>query len=255
MKKIYGLIMLLVFIAVSASIVFAKTAEEELSTVSQYLHELDTKINDAKKEKPSNASVERIKKLRAEKNATVARMKKLKAEINPPQASPVVEKVIIEKERVIMLPPPPNGGSFGWGILTDISVGYIAGNSAANIRANWVIPSVFHPKLEYKVGLGYVQGPDLNNKNIKAIPVYLGGNFILPISFPFETYATGGLNYVAYGSGKKAGSLGGDIGLGIRGDIGLGQPSFIDVGWSCVHDSGSYSARGLSINAGTQWMF
>lgn len=255
MKKILGLILLFAFVAGSGGAVFSRTADEELQDVNKYLQELDTKINSLKSEPFTSSNVEKMKKLRSEKNATIARMRKLKAENTSPTTPPAGEKVIIEKEKVIMLPPPPKGGSFGWGLLTDLSIGYIAGNSVGNARVDWVIPSVFHPKLEYRVGVGYAQGNDMSSKSTKAIPFYLGGNFILPIPLPFETYATGGLNYILYGTGRKTGSLGADVGLGIRGDIGLGQPAFIDIGWSCVHDSGNYSARGLSINAGTQWMF
>jgi len=252
LKKAILFFAIIAFIGAGTALVTAKTLDDELYATGQYLNSIDAKLNDLKKQSPTATNMEKGKKLRAEKNATIAKLKKLKAEKTPPAPA---EKIIIEKQKEVVLVPMQKKGSFGWGLLTDVSVGYLGGNSVTVIRANWVIPSLFHPRIDYRLGLGYLTGSDLLNQSFRTIPVYVGGTISLPLNLPFETYVAGGLNFVVYGSQQKSGSLGGDISVGARGNIGLGQKSFIDIGWSGVHDSGNYSARGLAVNVGTQWMF
>lgn len=259
MKKSIALFVAFAFVVTVASVAFGRTLDEEKQAVRDYLKVVDAKI--VKYRKAGNTA--KVKMLQGEKQATLARWNKLQAEmaaseVAPPPPAPVPPPV--------MKPAPAAySGWFGWGWNTDVSVGYLMGKSVITGRANLVLadPFALGPMLglsqnaiSWKLGLGGLSGKDTNDVEKKAVPIYFDGVIALPADMlgGVESYIGAGVNYAVYGSGKTAGSYGGQIYYGLCGDIGLGGKSFAELGYGIVRSgtaAGHYSMKGLTVNFGT----
>src|SRR3989338_3840094 len=103
--------------------------------------------------------------------------------------------------------------------------------------------------VKYTVGLGGFYG----GGGLRAIPVRAGGVITLPADMMggLETYLSGGVNYVVYGSGTttdKVGNVGGDVSFGANFDLGLGLgKTGVSLGYSIIR-SQTVSSKGLSLS-------
>ena len=159
-------------------------------------------------------------------------------------------------------------GLFGWGMNTGATLGYLAGNSVMVARGDLILADALgigpmlglsDDAVNWKIGLGGAMGKDINDNEKKAIPLFIDGIINIPADvMGVASYIGGGVNYVLYGSEKKAGSYGGQIYYGIKGDIGLGGDSYAELAYSIIRtgqDAGHdvpYSMKGVGINFGTE---
>lgn len=173
----------------------------------------------------------------------------------------------------VAVPPPPppakvapaaSAGLFGWGLKTDINVGYLMNKSILFGRGNIVLsdPLGLGPivglsadSVKYKLGLGVFSGNDTNDKSFKGIPIYLDGVIHFPADLlgGIKSYLSGGINYLVYRTGKTSGSIGGQIAFGIAGDIGLGSDTSLEIGYSILRTGDktvARSAKGLTVAVG-----
>ena len=122
------------------------------------------------------------------------------------------------------------GVSGDWVLDDFVGLGSMVGLSANSVK--------------YTLGLGGFYG----GGGLKAIPVRAGGIIMLPDMGGMSTYLCGGLNYVAYGNGQKAGKIGGDVSIGMNVDLGMGLgKTGIQLGYSIVR-SDTVSSKGLSLS-------
>jgi hypothetical protein len=273
LKRLFALFALVAFVAVLGGMAFAQVEEESaayywkrVNDGRAYLKVLDGKI--IRYRKMGNAAM--VKKLRAQKVSTIARMQAWKAkaealEAGPPPPPPL--PTAPPPPPVAMRPAPPApAGLFGWGLNTGATIGYVAGNSVIVARGDLILadPLAIGPMLgleddavAWKIGLGGAMGNDINDNEKKAIPLFIDGIINIPEDvMGVESYVGGGVNYVLYGTGREAGSYGGQIYYGIKGDIGLGGDSYAEIAYSIIR-SGSdvkapYSMKGVGINIGTE---
>ena len=150
------------------------------------------------------------------------------------------------------------------GLNTGYSVGYLADATNPSIvaRGDMLFADPFmlgslvglsDKAITWKVGLGlsYATGA-------KAIPLLVDGVIAIPADWMggVDTYVSGGLNYVLYGSGRTSGSYGGQVSYGLKGDIGLGGDSYAEVGYSVIRSgaigTSAYSLKAISVNFGTE---
>ncbi|MCU0641346.1 MAG: hypothetical protein MUC35_04580 [Candidatus Margulisbacteria bacterium] len=256
MKKMFVYFLVVAFVLSIAGAVFGRTLEEERDAVRAYLKVVDAKI--IKYRKAGNKA--KMVVLQKEKQATLARWNKLKASmesaapaVTPPPPPPVAPA-----------PAPavsaaPSGGLFGMGINTCLTGAYIntgkgsisgsVGAMASIVLDDFVglgpMVGLGAKSINYTVGLGGFYG----GGGLKAIPVRAGGIINLPAEWMggLESYLAGGLNYVAYGNGQKAGKIGGDAAVGFKADLGLGLgKTGFELGYSVVR-SDTVSAKGLSL--------
>ncbi|OGC04681.1 hypothetical protein A2276_01735 [candidate division WOR-1 bacterium RIFOXYA12_FULL_43_27] len=160
--------------------------------------------------------------------------------------------------------PAPSSGLFGWGLNTDINVGYLMNKSILFGRGNIVLPDplglgsivgLSADSVKYKLGLGVFSGNDTNDVSFKGIPIYLDGVINLPADLlgGIKSYLSGGINYLVYRSGQTSGSIGGQVAFGIAGNIGLGSDTCLELGYSILRTGDSKtprSAKGLTISVG-----
>jgi len=274
LKRIIALVTVFAFVAVLAGSVFAqadtRSPAEKLEAGRAYLKLLDQKIIRLRKE----GKMALVKKMQADKKATIARMKVWKAQaeaaVAPPPPPP-------PPPRRVAPPPPPapvsrakpaTMGLFGMGLNTGYSVGYLMGNSVIVGRGDLILGDAMgigpmlglsDDAVSWKIGLGAAMGKDYSDNEKKAIPLYIDGVLDIPADAMggIESYVGGGVNYIVYGSEKKAGSYGGQVYYGIQGDIGLGGDSYCELAYTILRtgvDGGHaqpYSMRGIGINFGT----
>jgi hypothetical protein len=255
MKKIVVCLLVVAFMASIASVVFARTMEEERDAVRAYLKVIDAKI--IKYRKAGNTA--KMKQLQVEKQGTLARWNRLKAEMEaaPPPPPPVAP---VPPAPVVARPAAPSGGLFGMGINTCLSGQYLNTgkgqlSGSVGLKGDMVLDDFVGlgsmvglgaNAVKYKVGLGGYYG----GGGLKAIPVYAGGIINLPADMMggLETYLTGGLNYVVYGNSTTSGNIGGDVYFGINADLGLGLgKTGFEVGYSVVR-SNTVSSKGIAIS-------
>lgn len=258
MKRSVAWLVVLAFVVAIASVVFARTLEEEKQAVRDYLKVIDAKIVKARKA----GQAVKVTKLQAEKKGTLARWDKLKAEmegvIAPPP--PPVAPVPPPRAPVVAAPAAAGAGLFGMGINTNLAGQYVSTGKGSisgsiGVMGNWVLDDMIGlgsmvglsaSAVKYKVGAGGFYG----GGGLKAIPVYGGGIINLPPEWMggLESYLTGGLNYVVYGNGSKPGNLGGDVYFGMLFDLGmgLGKTGF-EVGYNVVR-SNTETSKGISLS-------
>lgn len=268
MKKIIAGFVVFAFVLGIAAIVYARTAAEELEAIRAYLKLLDQKI--IRHRNLGNRAT--VLKLQAEKKATIARAQKVKARaeaeaapsppaeaVPPPPPPPVAAKPVVPEK-------PKPAGLFGMGIPTSGSLLYIAGNSTMGLRGDIVLSDMLEigpmiglsaDSINYRIGLGYTQGKDINDNEWKSIPLFIDG----VINFPedvigVESYIGGGINYVVYRTSKTSGNIGLQAYAGIQGDLlEIGSNSFAEVGYSIIRTGPvdpAFSSKGFSIAIGQQ---
>lgn len=258
MKKAIIFVVAMAVMASVTSVAFARTMEEEMSAVRDYLNVVDAKLATAKQ----NKNTERVALLHTEKTATLARWYKLKATMVTPAApapipAPTPAPVVnVTTPAPVVIMPTPSAGLFGMGIPVALSALYINTGqgtySGTGGAKGEVILDDFtgldnmlglSPKaIKYKIGVGVVDG---GGSGLKAIPVYAGGTIALPMMGGIEPYLVGGLNYVVYGNGKTSGNIGGDVGLGCKVDFGFGiGKTGLELSWGAVR-SNTVTAKGV----------
>ena len=269
MKRIIAIITVFAFAMVLAGMVYAqidtRTATEKLAAGRAYLKLLDKKIIRLR----NQGKTALVRKMQAEKKSTIARMQKWKAQAEADAAAPPPTPVApTPPPAPVARPAAPGAGMFGMGINTGYSVGYLAGNSVIVGRGDIILadPLGIGPMLglsedavAWKVGLGGAMGKDINDVEKKAIPLFADGIINIPadVMGGIDSYVGAGVNYVLYGSGKEAGSYGGQIYYGIKGDIGLGGDSYAELAYSIIRSGATtspYSMKGIGINIGTELM-
>ncbi|MFH1826120.1 MAG: hypothetical protein ABH823_02365 [bacterium] len=239
----------------------SRPAAEKLESGRAYLKLLDQKIIRLRKD----GKTALVEKMKAEKKTTIDRMKVWKAEA---ESAPAPMAPTPPSAPVAMAPAPAAGaGLLGLGLNTGYTVGYtMAGsNSLITGRGDVILADAMgigpmlgltDDAISWKIGLGGATGNDNNGTSMKAIPLFVDGIIALPADLlgGIESYVGGGVNYVLYGSGTTSGSYGGQVCYGIAGDIGLGGSSYAELGYSIIRSGtvGSYSAKGIGINVGTE---
>ncbi|OGC06856.1 hypothetical protein A2526_05465 [candidate division WOR-1 bacterium RIFOXYD2_FULL_36_8] len=266
MKRFIALLMLSAFIFSLVGISFGKTLEEEKTAIREYLNVLDTKILKYKKQ----GNAKKVKQLQAEKRAMLKRWDKTRGEL-------IASEAVVSPLPPSPPPPPPppkiktremSKGKLGWGIEASLEFGMIGG--LLGLTANVVLPDPMklgamvglpEDSTSYKVGLGYVQGNDINNSSWKAVPILFDGVVTFPVKIlgHFSPFVGAGVNYVVYRSAKATGSYGGQVYIGAEGDLGWGGKTFGEVGYSILRTGREtlpdYSSRSFSVVAGQKILF
>lgn len=219
---------------------------------------------------PSFAATTPVKKV--VKKATKKVVKKVV------KKAPVAPKVMVPPPPApIAAPPPPApvkvapvaaapAGLLGLGVTTAAEVGLVAG--MMGVSGNLILGDALgigpmiglsDKAVEWKLGVGYVSGNDINSKAWKAIPVTVDGIINLPADMMggVSTFVGGGLNYVVYRTGQTGGSYGGQVYVGAEGDLGLGGKTYGELGYSIVRTGtpsdatkGAYSSKSISVVVG-----
>jgi hypothetical protein len=96
-----------------------------------------------------------------------------------------------------------------------------------------------------KLGVRYAQGDDANKVMRKYALVFADGAIDLNSGPGPILYAAGGVNYLAYTTGKKQGSVGGEAYLGVR-DGGL----YAEAGYGAIRTGFDPTVKGLIFSAG-----
>ena len=96
-----------------------------------------------------------------------------------------------------------------------------------------------------KLGVRYAQGDDSNKTMRKYALVFADGAMDLNAGPGPILYAAGGVNYLAYTTGKKQGSVGGEAYLGVR-DGGL----YAEAGYGAIRTGFDPTVKGLILSAG-----
>ncbi|MFA5840438.1 MAG: hypothetical protein WC890_07340 [Candidatus Margulisiibacteriota bacterium] len=264
MKKIIALLTVFAFVLVLAAGVYAST-QTELNAAKSQLSAIDAKLVKAKKARKTAE----VKKLTAQKQGLLSNMAALKAQLAAETAVAVTPVTPPPTPVVRPVQAPVSAGIFGWGINTGLTLGYVAGNSVMDVRADLIMGDglgigpmlgMSQNAINWKLGLGYCQGNDITGTARKAVPVYFDGilNISPDILGGIQSYLGGGVNYAVTGSGQTGGSYGGQVYYGIQGDIGLGGNTYVEVGYSIVRSgatSAPYSMKGAEVNIGTQLMW
>ena len=263
MKRTIALLVVLAFVASVASVVFARTLDEERDAVRAYLKVIDAKI--IKYRKAGNTA--KMKVLQAEKKATLARWEKLKAQMEaaPAPAPELMAPVPPPPPPVITRPAPAPSGMLGMGLNSSAALGYIMGKSTMVGRADLILDDPMElgamlglsaRAINYRIGLGGATGNDVNDNTIKAIPMFVDGILNLPTDMMggIESYVGGGLNYVLYGTDQKVGTYGAQLFAGVKGDLGLGGKSFAELNYMAIRcgDTNKRSAKGIGVSFGQQ---
>ncbi|MFH1541777.1 MAG: hypothetical protein ABIE84_01660 [bacterium] len=266
MKKIFALLTVLVFSVVLAGMVHAdsRSAADKLEAGRSYLKLLDQKIIRLRKE----GKTALVTKMQAEKKGTIARMQAWKAEAEGAgaPAAPVAPKPPAPPRPVASAPAQMGEGLFGLGYDALISGNYISTGSGSlsgslGLRVDLVFGDPFalgplvglaEKDVEYRVGLGYVQG---GGAGLKVIPLYVDGIINLPADLlgGIASYVGGGLNYGLYGNGQTTGRYGAELYAGIKGDLGLGLggDSTVELGYSGVR-SNTLTVKGITLSVGQE---
>ena len=247
MKKLIILLFAVVFVARIVNVGIAATPNE----IKAYINTLESKLNVAIRAKDKKRQAT-LKQMIADQKVRLQA-----AEMAPPIAVPP--------------PPPParvasapSAGLFGWGLNTDINVGYLMNKSILFGRANIVLPDplglgpivgLSADSVKYKLGLGGFSGNDNADVKFQGVPIYLDGVINLPEDLlgGIKSYLSGGINYLVYRTGKTSGSIGGQIAFGIAGNIGLGSDTCLELGYSILRTGDkavARSSKGLTISVG-----
>lgn len=96
-----------------------------------------------------------------------------------------------------------------------------------------------------KLGVRYAQGDDTNKVMRKYALVFADGAMDLNAGPGPILYAAGGVNYLAYTTGKKQGSVGAEAYLGVR-DGGL----YAEAGYGAIRTGFDPTVKGLILSAG-----
>jgi hypothetical protein len=173
----------------------------------------------------------------------------------PPPVAPIAPTPVAVKAA-------PSAGLFGWGLNTAWTGTYLntgkgkingclAASAALVVKDPFMLSGLVGlpaDSLKYLVGVGGLYGNSTaDGDRIKAIPVFVDGVISLPV-MGMDTFIGGGLNYVVYGSGQKAGNVGGEIYVGMSQDLGLGlgKTSF-ELGWAAVR-AYQETAKGFTLS-------
>jgi hypothetical protein len=130
----------------------------------------------------------------------------------------------------------------------DIDIGLMAGLFAGLPALTGEIK--FHKFLDIdaavaKLGVRYAQGDDADKVLRKYALVFADGVVDLNAGPGTILYAAGGVNYLAYTTGKKQGTLGGEAYLGIR-EGGL----YAEAGYGAIRTGFSPTSKGLILSVG-----
>jgi hypothetical protein len=170
----------------------------------------------------------------------------------------IINEPTLIRERTIERPIPQPAptpapaysekSSFG-GQVVGLSAGYFGGipSMAAEI---WFRDIFDTAKLNLRTGARYAQGADADNVTRKNALVFLDGIFFLHDETNLKTYLGGGLNFLAYTTGQKSGSVGGELYLGLEAGSWHSGSFYVEAGYGDIRTGFSPSLKGLTVAIG-----
>jgi hypothetical protein len=146
-----------------------------------------------------------------------------------------------QASRPIPPPPPPEAG-----LRLGLAVGALAGITGAQADAQFSEPFGL-VRTSGRVGVAYAQGNDSAGTARKHALVVLDGLYHLnpPETPGLRSYFGLGLNFDAYTSGQKSGTLGGQAFYGVEGSAGGGS-FFAQLGYTVIRTGFSPNQAGLT---------
>jgi len=133
--------------------------------------------------------------------------------------------------------------SFG-GQIIGLSAGLFGG--IPSVAAEIWFPNIFDTaKFNLRSGVRYAQGEE--RKNALAC---LDGVYFFYDQTNFRAYLGGGLNYLAYTTGKTSGSVGGQLYLGMEAGSWHSGSFYLEAGYAAIRTGFSPAIKGLNLNIG-----
>lgn len=167
-----------------------------------------------------------------------------------------IKKPVVKKEKKIQLEKntpkrllkPRMEMGFGFGVLGGIYGGVL------EIKSNYIFGS---DNLSSKAGLMYAQGEDLNKQARKNLLLFYDGiyNFDPYMGKGIKSYIGGGINYLAYTTGKVSGTFGGEVYLGFENKIGNTDFVYLELGYGAIRTGFSPSFKGANALLGVRSKF
>lgn len=163
----------------------------------------------------------------------------------------VTPRPLIIREPVIIRQPLPTyteKTSLG-GPVIGLSAGWFGGipSAAAEI---WFQNIFDTSKLNLRSGVRYAQGEDPDKAVRKNALVFTDGILFLYDGTRFKTYLGGGINYLAYTTGKKSGSVGAELYLGMEAGSWHSGSFYAEAGYGDIRTGFSPSIKGLTLDIG-----
>ncbi|MFA6549353.1 MAG: hypothetical protein WCT39_05455 [Candidatus Margulisiibacteriota bacterium] len=154
----------------------------------------------------------------------------------------------------------PFSGLLGWGLKTDVNIGYLGFVATEVIRVDVIYADPFgianrlgcSPEaVNWKVGLGGAFGKDTTGTSFQTGALFVDNVIDVVPNAVFGTglYVGYGLNWAFYGIGRTSG-FGGQAYLGIKKPLANGYVPYAELGWGCI--SAGDSTQGARVNLGLQ---
>ncbi|MDD4178970.1 MAG: hypothetical protein PHH14_02860 [Candidatus Margulisbacteria bacterium] len=153
--------------------------------------------------------------------------------------------VIIREAPPVLQPGPAytKSTSFG-GQIIGFSAGLFGG--IPSVAAEIWFPNILDTaKLNLRSGVRYAQGEERKN----AL-VFLDGIYFFYDRTRVRAYLGGGLNCLAYTTGKTSGSVGGELYLGMEAGSWHSGSFYLEAGYAVIRTGFSPSIKGLNLNIG-----
>jgi hypothetical protein len=166
-----------------------------------------------------------------------------------PLARPIILKPVMPPAQLKPVTPVPVAAKPYIGPEVGLAAGLFAAlpSVAGEVR--------FHKLLgidgtALKAGLRYAEGKDADQVNRKSALVFADGIINLNGGPGAIFYLGGGLNYLAYTTGRTGGTAGGEVYLGVQEGSLYGE-----AGYSAIRTGFSPSYKGLNLNLGLKWIY
>ncbi|MBU0574467.1 MAG: hypothetical protein KKH83_08350 [Candidatus Margulisbacteria bacterium] len=249
MKKLFGCMMIVSFVLGLAVVSRADWIDEKREKLTRELVELERleAKADARQKAVMRKKIAvmkaRIAKFNSEYPAAAAAPARpmAPAAAVPPSAAPKAIKVEAVKEKRAIAQAKRRGMEIG------VSAGLIASMPGAFLEMQNNFPFG-----ELKYGVGYAQGDDSEGTTRKHALVFLSmARRFTPANFQgVRPYWAIGLNYNAYTSGQKSGSLGYQANLGFESDLSPTSAVYLDLGYGVVRTGFSPDFNGVNAQIG-----
>ena len=177
MKKIIICLFVLAFMISISSISFARTMEEEMQAVRDYLNVVDAKLSSAKQAK----NTKRVALLHKEKAATLLRWEKLKATMETAKP-PVIIRTPTPEPVVVTV---PNTKEAGRGVALYLNGGLDAGLTGFSGNLDYDLSGLPAQGLKIRIGGNYIKGTNpTGSDSVEAVSVKLGAIYYVTPFFP-----------------------------------------------------------------------